>query len=90
MRGNDGIIMNSSFCRADLRNLKHTFIDSESFMIEILLGGEAEIVTADCCQAFGSAYYTDRCNVAMALMNWNDQTQYGFPVSSDNVSAVNW
>ena len=90
MRGNDEIIMNSSFCRADLSNLKRMSIDDESFMIEILLLGETENVASDCCQAFGSAYYTDGSNVAVALMNWDNETKYGFPVSSENVSAVNW
>jgi hypothetical protein len=90
MRSYDEIIMKSSFCHASPRNLKRTVIDDEALLIEIILDGVSETAAADCCQAFGSAYYTDGSNVAWALTNWNHETQYGFSINSDNVSAAEW
>ena len=90
MRGNDDIIMDSSFCRADLRNLKRTSSGEDYFSVEVHLSTETQNVASDCCQAFGSLYYTDGYNVAIAIMNWDNGSRYGFPISSDDVSAVEW
>ena len=88
--GNDDIVLNSPFCRSVSTNLRIVTETDGAREVQILLTSGVSGVESDCCQAFGSHYYSDGENVAIAMFNWCPINEYEFPILTDSVSAIEW
>ena len=88
--GNDDIVLDSPFCRSASTSLRIVYETDGTREVQILLTSDASVIESDCCQAFGSLYYSDGENVAIAMFNWRAMNEYEFPILTDSVSAVEW
>ena len=89
-KGNDDIVLDSPFCRCASTNLRIVSETDGAREVQILLTSDASVVESGCCQAFGSVYYSDGENVAIAMFNWRAMNEYECPILTDSVSAVDW
>ena len=90
IRGNDEVVLNSPFCQSASTNLRFVCENDGTLEVHVRLISESSGVESDFCQAYGSLYFSDGEDVAIAMLNWHPIDKYEFPILTDSVSAVEW